>query len=248
MRWYGLTYGLGLMLSVLYSRSCIRKQYFSALYPEHIEDFVNVAVMGVVFGARLGHFILYDTMTLVQDPVRLFFMWEGGLSFHGGLIGLCLALKLYARKKRIKALLLADALVCGAPIGLFWGRIGNFMNQELCGHPTDRSWGIVFPNMDGQRRHPSQLYEACLEGIILFVILRILMLRYARKWPSGRISAFFLIFYGFFRCVGEIFRVPDDGLYKGITWGQWYSFPMIVMGALLLIRSLKTQSSQSHLL
>ena len=243
VRWYGIVYGLGLMLSVLYSRWCIRKNYFPGLVQENIENFVNVASLGIVIGARLGHFLLYDRAALVCDPLDIFYVWEGGMSFHGGLIGLIMVLWLYTKKHRINALRFSDALACGVPIGLFLGRIGNFINQELYGHPTCQPWGVVFPLVDSQKRHPSQLYEAFLEGIMLFIILRILMVSYAKKWPPGRISACFSIFYGLFRCIGEMFRVPDDGLYKGITWGQWYSIPMIFVGVLFFIVPLGSKKS-----
>ena len=157
MRWYGLTYGLGLMLSFLYARSCIRKGYFQCFIQDHVENFVNSAAVGIVVGARLGHFLLYDRAMLIHDPVRFFYVWEGGLSFHGGMIGFCVALWFYAKRHCIDFLRFADVLACGVPIGLFWGRIGNFMNQELYGHPTCRPWGVIFPLVDLQKRHPSQL-------------------------------------------------------------------------------------------
>jgi len=246
VRWYGLTYGLGLMLSIVYSRHCVRKDYFPGLVQDHIENFVNISAAGIVIGARLGHFLLYDYATLIQDPVRLFYVWEGGLAFHGGMVGFVVALWLYARQYSINALRFSDALVCGVPIGLFLGRVGNFINQELYGRPTGRPWGIVFPLVDDQKRHPSQLYEAFLEGVVLFFILRILMVCCAKKWRTGCISAWFLMIYGCFRCIGEIFRVPEDGLYKGITWGQWYSFPMILVGGLFLSFSLLRKNNCTY--
>jgi phosphatidylglycerol:prolipoprotein diacylglycerol transferase len=234
VRWYGVLYGLGVAASMMYSQKCVRQGYFANLYEDHVEGFINYAVISIVIGARLGHFLLYDYRMMTQNPVRLLYVWEGGLSFHGGMFGFLVGLWWYAKMHKVHVWRFADALACGVPIGLFLGRIGNFINQELYGYPTSQPWGVVFPMVDHQHRHPSQLYEAGLEGVALFLILRFLMVRYAKKWPAGRISACFILFYGIFRSVGEIFRVPEDGTYWGITWGQWYSLPMIVWGIVWL--------------
>ena len=196
-------------------------------------------VIGVVAGGRLGYVLFYRLEDYLHDPIKIFHVWEGGMSFHGGFLGVTVAMLWIARSKKLRFLQITDFLAPLVPLGLGAGRIGNFINAELWGRPTDLLWGTVFPNVDRLPRHPSQLYEFALEGLVLFGLLWI----YSAKLRSlGAVSAWFLIGYGVLRFCVEFTREPDNFLgflALGFSMGQWLSLPMILSGVLLLIWSIR---------
>jgi phosphatidylglycerol:prolipoprotein diacylglycerol transferase len=204
----------------------------SPISPAEIEDLVFYGAVGVFAGGRIGYMLFYNLAGLVDNPISLFFVWEGGMSFHGGLLGVLIAMGFYARRRQLPYFSVTDEVVPWIPPGLFFGRIGNFINGELWGHPTDVPWAIVY---QGVAVHPSQLYEAALEGVVMFVVL---FLYSARPRPRMALSGAFLLLYGVFRWLIEFIRVPDGGEYLAwgwLTYGQVYSTPMIVAGLLLLV-------------
>jgi len=237
-RWYGLMYVLAFIATYfIISSEIIRKKL--PLTKDDAADLVFYGAMGVVLGGRFGYILFYNLGFYLANPLKLFAVWEGGMSFHGGFLGVMLAFWLYARRRKIPYLALIDMAALCAPIGLGLGRIGNFINGELYGRPTDAPWGIIFPGSDGVPRHPSQLYEAFLEGIVLFIIVR-LVSRSTRV--NGVTTCAGIAGYGLFRFIVEFFRQPDAqiGLFFGsISMGQMLSLPMFIIGlsaAVLLTR------------
>jgi phosphatidylglycerol:prolipoprotein diacylglycerol transferase len=185
-------------------------------------------MIGLVMGGRLGYFILYSGETFLQDPLEILKIWHPGMAFHGALVGVLLALWRYSKRHAVPWLTLMDVAAVGAPIGQFFGRLANFINQEHIGHITSMPWGVIFPSWPDAPRHPSPLYEAGLEGVLLFLLLRYFMRQMCGKKP-GQLSGFFLIGYGIVRTICENFRIPD-GIFFGITLGQWYCMPCILLG------------------
>lgn len=231
IRWYGLAYVFGMLFSWFYGRRCIQKGYFPAISVNHWDGLMNHLMLGIVIGGRLGYFILYSPETFWTDPLEILQIWHPGMAFHGGLLGAVLAIILYARCQ-FSTLSLFDVVAVSAPIGLFLGRIANFINQEHCGKPTDVSWGVIFPTMPDGPRHPSQLYEAGLEGVVLLLILMGVM-RGFRSLQPGQLGGLFLFLYGMMRLFTESFRMPE-GQWFGITLAQYYSIPVIGIGVGLL--------------
>ena len=244
VRWYALAYLAGVGLGMLYGMALLRK---ISLWPNNtppfdapsLTDFAFWAVIAIVVGGRLGYVAFYNLPYYLENPMMAFAMWEGGMSFHGGLIGLVLAMVLFTRYKKGRVLSGLDLLACVAPIGLFLGRISNFINAELWGRETDLPWGVVFPNGGDVARHPTQLYEAGLEGILLFVLIRYLThVRYDLRKP-GLIAGVLAIGYSLSRMLVELVRVPDPQLgylFGGwITMGTILSLPMLVIGIGLVI-------------
>lgn len=234
VRWYGLMYLVGFVASVLLARKRIRQQPDLGWTMRAVDDFLFYAVIGVVVGGRLGYVLFYKLSEYVHDPIKIFYVWEGGMSFHGGFLGVILAMLWYARRSQRHWFAVTDFIAPLVPVGLGAGRIGNFINGELWGRPTDLPWGMHFPLVDPLARHPSQLYEAALEGVLLFVILW----TFSRKpRPLGAVSAVFLVSYGVMRFLVEYTREPDSflGLLTlGWTMGQWLSLPMIIGGVAML--------------
>jgi phosphatidylglycerol:prolipoprotein diacylglycerol transferase len=203
--------------------------------PKEVSDYLFYIALGVILGGRLGYVLFYNFAHYLKQPLDIFAIWSGGMSFHGGLIGVCVAMWFYARKTHRPFLAVTDFLAPLVPIGLGPGRIGNFINQELWGRVTDAPWGMVFRTGGPLPRHPTQLYEAALEGLALFLILWF----YSRApRPVGAVSALFLIFYGLFRFIVELVREPDPQLgylaFGWVTMGQILSLPMILLGAWML--------------
>jgi|JI8StandDraft_1071087.scaffolds.fasta_scaffold11167_3 phosphatidylglycerol:prolipoprotein diacylglycerol transferase len=239
--WYSLSYIVGILLGWYYANKLI------LLYPigisrQHTEDFISWAIIAIIIGGRLGHVLFYDPEKYLSNPIEILKTYEGGMSFHGGIFGVGVAAYLYCKKNQIRFLSFSDVLAIVAPIGLFLGRIANFINAELYGRQTNVPWAVIFPHSDGFPRHPSQLYEALLEGLFLFCIM--LYFTYKSKFllNPGRMSGIFLIFYGSFRVLVEFFREPDvkiGFIFKYFTLGQILCIPMILLGAYLWNHSTK---------
>ena len=205
-----------------------------------VDDFLVWATFGVVLGGRLGYVLFYKPGYYLENPLQILTVWQGGMSFHGGLVGGCVATILFCRKRDIPLFTFADMLACAAPIGLFFGRIANFINGELFGRPADVPWAMVFPHGGPLTRHPSQIYEALLEGLLLFVVMALLWRREGMRARPGHIAGTFLIGYGLARITAEFFREPDAHLgflYQGATMGQLLSLPMIAFGGWLVWRA-----------
>jgi len=236
IRWYGLMYLLGFALFILLGRYHIKRNPQAAFNNAILDDLLFYGMLGVILGGRLGHVLFYQFSHYLQQPLEILAVWKGGMSFHGGLLGVITAMAIMAHKYKLQWLVVTDFIAPLVPLGLGAGRIGNFINAELWGRPTDVSWGMVFPNVDTLPRHPSQLYEFALEGVVFFVLLWIYS---AKPKPVGAVSGMFLIGYGIFRSVAEFFREPEDGfmgvLTLGVSMGQWLSLPMIVAGMWMLV-------------
>ncbi|NYT65542.1 prolipoprotein diacylglyceryl transferase [Alcaligenaceae bacterium] len=239
IHWYGLMYLIGFALVWVLGRWRI-KHGKTDLSPQDLEDIIFYSVLGVIAGGRLGYVLLYKPAYYLTHPLEIFYVWEGGMAFHGGLLGVIVVLLLYARKRQKTLLEIGDFIAPLIPLGLAAGRLGNFINGELWGRATTLPWGMVFPHTgDGLARHPSQLYEMALEGFVLFALLW----WFARKpRPVGQISAVFLIGYGAFRFLLEYTREPDYflGLFAGgLSMGQLLSLPMILAGVIIFAHAAK---------
>ena len=258
IHWYGLMYLAGFMTFLWLGRKRIamlnkaqaptpetgraRKKTHGNAVTNHfpidnklLDDLLFYGVLGVIIGGRLGEVLFYSPGYYFSHPLKIIAVWEGGMSFHGGFIGVMVAMAWFAHKQRLRWLQITDFGIPMIPPGLGFGRLGNFINGELWGRPTDMPWGMVFPRVDSLPRHPSQLYEFALEGVVLFV----LMWLYARKpRPAGAVTGLFMIGYGSFRFLVEFTRNPDDGIFGlmtfGISMGQWLSLPMVIAGIALM--------------
>jgi len=234
VRWYGLMYLVGFGMAFLLARSRIKQGKSGNISLAVLDDLFFFCVLGVVLGGRLGYVLFYKPGYYFSHPLEIVAVWQGGMSFHGGFLGVLLAMVYIARKFRIRWLAITDFIAPMIPLGLAAGRIGNFINGELWGRATDVPWGMVFRGAGPLPRHPSQLYQFALEGLLLFVIL---WLYSARPRPMGAVSAMFLIGYGVLRFAAEFFREPDDflGLLAfNLSMGQWLSLPMILAGIAML--------------
>lgn len=243
IRWYALSYIVGILLAWRYSI------WVSKLPPRRVsrtqlDDLLFWATIGIIVGGRLGQVLLWDPGYYLTNPIAIFEIWKGGMAFHGGLIGVILAMWLYARRQKLSIFALSDVVAPSAPIGLFLGRVANFINGELVGRPTDVPWAMVFPHIDALPRHPSQLYQAALEGIVLFLVMLWAVRQESLRNRLGALSGVFLIGYAIARSIGEVFREPeiDLGPISFITWGQVLSVPMLVAGVYLLARSRRALS------
>jgi len=238
VRWYGLMYVLGFTASYFLVRFQIRRQQYSQL-AEHFENINLVLILAVIFGGRLGYVLFYNFAYYAQHPLEIFATWTGGMSFHGACLALIVSGWWYTRRNGLDFWKTADIYAATIPVGLGLGRIGNFINGELFGRETDLPWGVIFPYGGAVPRHPSQLYEAALEGAVLFIILWLNKdkpWQHRRSWPHGSILALFLVGYGFFRMGIELVREPDQqiGFLLGLfTMGQLLSFLMVATGVLL---------------
>lgn len=238
IRWYGLMYLAGFVCAYFFIRYRVR-QTGMPLSSEAVADLLFYAVVGVVAGGRLGYVLFYQPGHYLRHPVEIIQLWQGGMSFHGGLLGVVLAVLLFCRRRRLQVGPLADILVMAACFGLCFGRLGNFINAELWGRVTDVPWGLVFPQAGPLPRHPSQLYQAILEGPVLFSLLALIS-RWRR--PVWTVFFSFVAFYALFRFLVEFFRQPDAHLGLlggGLSLGQWLSLPMLLLGLAGVVWSLR---------
>jgi phosphatidylglycerol:prolipoprotein diacylglycerol transferase len=236
IRWYALAYIAGIVLGWVYMRGLARREPVFTT-PVAVDDFVVWATLGIVLGGRLGYVLFYNFDYYSQNPLQVVYLWQGGMAFHGGFLGVVLATYLFARHHKFRFTQLADIVVMAAPIGLFFGRIANFVNGELFGRVTDVSWAVVFPGGGDLPRHPSQLYEAALEGLVLFLLLFVLDRTTRVRERPGTILGLFIVGYGLARFAVEFVRQPDahlGTLALGLSMGQWLSMPMILAGAAIM--------------
>jgi phosphatidylglycerol:prolipoprotein diacylglycerol transferase len=239
IRWYALAYIAGLVLGWQYVKRLVQRPGWR-LTPADIDDLLVYVTLGVVIGGRLGYVLFYRPGFYLSHPLEALAVWHGGMSFHGGVLGVLAAAALFARLRRRSILEIGDAVCAAAPIGLFFGRIANFINGELFGRVSDVPWAVVFPYGGEAPRHPSQLYEAGLEGLVLFAVMIAFAWRPRAPGTDGRLTGIFLIGYGLARSFVELFREPDAHLgflVGGLTMGQLLSLPMIMLGAFLVLRS-----------
>ena len=244
VRWYGLMYLAAFLTALALGRQRIRSQPEAGWTVRDMDDLLFYGVIGVVLGGRLGYVLFYKLGDYLREPLHVFMVWEGGMSFHGGFLGVVVAMALFARQRGRHWLAVTDFVAPLVPAGLGLGRLGNFINAELWGRPADLPWAVVFPQVDALPRHPSQLYEMALEGAVLFVILWVWS---ARPRPVGAVSGMFLVGYGTLRFAVEFTREPDSflGLLTlGFTMGQWLCVPMVLAGFWLLARRGKVPASR----
>jgi phosphatidylglycerol:prolipoprotein diacylglycerol transferase len=241
VRWYALAYIAGILGAWWLARRIAQNQKLwgghSPITAPNVDDVITWCALGIVLGGRLGYVLFYGKSYFFEHPLEIFQLWHGGMSFHGGFLGTILALLLYARSKKIPMLSMLDLAAIVTPIGLFLGRIANFINGELWGRVTDAPWAIIFPHAGPAPRHPSQLYEAALEGIVLFTIGIVAARMGALKRP-GLIGGLFVAGYGLARVAGEQFREPDAQLgylFGGLTMGTLLSLPMIIAGVIAIV-------------
>ena len=244
LRWYSLAYLAGIFIGYWYLLKLI-KQPGSPMARRHADDLVFYAALGIILGGRVGYVLFYNLSYYLQNPLDILRLWDGGMSFHGGMIGTVLGILYLSRKEKLQWLRVHDYVACCVPFGLFFGRVANFVNHELWGAPTSVPWGVRFPEIIdgmlvvGPARHPTQIYEAILEGIVLFVILWWMFWKTQARYEPGKLVGAFTLFYGLFRFLIEFVREPDAQLVgfansTGLHMGQWLSLPMIVLGAWLM--------------
>lgn len=242
VHWYGLMYLLGFLLFLWLGKLRLRKLNRPGWEVNLMDDLLFYGVLGVVLGGRLGEVLFYQPGYYLAHPLEILAVWKGGMSFHGGFLGVLVAMAIVAKQKKIAWMDLMDFIAPLTPLGIGAGRIGNFINSELWGRPTDLPWGMIFPNVDNQPRHPSQLYEFALEGLALFALLWL----YSNKpRPTGAVLGLAIAGYGGFRFIGEFARNPDSGIFGlmtfGISMGQWLSIPMVIVGVWIMRRAYRNK-------
>jgi len=244
LRWYSLAYLAGIFLGYWYLLKLLKKPG-APMARRHADDLVFYASLGIIFGGRLGYVLFYNLPYYLDNPIDILKLWDGGMSFHGGVIGTSLGILYLARREGLQWLRLHDYVACTVPFGLLFGRLANFVNAELWGAPTSVPWGVRFPEVVdglqilGPARHPSQIYEALLEGLMLMIILAIMFWRTQARYEPGKLVGAFIFFYGIFRFAVEFVREPDAQLTEfaaatGLHMGQWLTIPMIVGGLYLI--------------
>ncbi|MDC0524613.1 prolipoprotein diacylglyceryl transferase [Pelagibacteraceae bacterium] len=237
IRWYSLAYIAGIFIGWWLGKKIIihRTQKIDhKFYLKAFDDLITYLIISIIVGGRIGYVVFYNFQYYTLNPLDIIKIWEGGMSFHGGLIGIVVGTYLFSIRRKLLPLLLLDVIACVAPIGLFFGRIANFINAELIGKTTNVFWAVIFPTVDMLPRHPSQLYEAFLEGIVLLLILNLYIFK--KNYKTGTCSYLFLIGYSFFRIISEFFREPDSQigyLFNSFSMGTVLSFLMILCGLIL---------------
>ena len=238
IRWYGLAYILSFLLGI-YLIKQINQNYQKKIENKKIDDFFIWAIIGVILGGRIGYILFYQSSSIFTDPLNVLYIWKGGMSFHGGLLGITIAALFFSKKHSVNFFQLSDLVSCVAPIGLFLGRLANFINVELYGRVTDFPFAMIYPSIDRLPRHPSQLYEAFFEGIILFIILIYYNKKNYNKNNFGLVTSLFFILYGVFRISIEFLREPDEhiGLFLNFfSMGQLLCIPLIIIGVGIYIK------------
>ena len=233
IRWYSLSYIAGIVLAWIYIKKFILKE---TEYSKYIDDLISYVILGVIIGGRLGYVIFYNFEYYISNPLEILMIWTGGMSFHGGVLGVIISTYLFCKKNKLSTFYFLDLISLSAPIGIFLGRIANFINSELYGTRTDFFLAVIFEKVDTVSRHPSQLYEAFFEGIILFILLNFIYKKYINHKP-GVLSALFLIFYSIFRFIIEFTREPDAHLglvFMELSQGQVMSILFFVVGLIIL--------------
>ena len=239
VRWYSLAYVFGILFGWRYAMR-LASRTGSSVKREHIDDFMVWATLGIIFGGRLGYVLFYRPFYYIENPSEILAMWNGGMSFHGGLLGVLVALLLFCHRRQFSYLPYADLISAVAPIGLFFGRIANFINGELYGRETNVTWAVVFPQGGSTPRHPSQLYEATLEGLVLFTVISALIYVSNKLRNPGYITGTFLAGYGIARFIVEFVREPDahlGTLFDILTMGQLLSLPLVAVGFWFIYRA-----------
>jgi len=237
VRWYSLAYIAGILIGWWLGKKILIFRFKNSNYQFNLnifDDLITYLIISIIIGGRVGYIIFYNLDYYLTNPLEMIKIWEGGMSFHGALAGIIIGTYSFTKKREIKFLYMLDIIACVAPIGIFFGRIANFINGELIGKVTNVSWSVIFPAIDMLPRHPSQLYEAFLEGIVLLVILNFLILK--KKYKTGMCSYLFLILYGIFRIISEFFREPDSQigyLFNLFSMGTILSVSMILAGTAL---------------
>ena len=235
VKWYSMAYILGILIGWMYAKKIIEKMKknksdFKTIEKSHFDDLVNYLIVGIILGGRLGYVIFYNFEYYIQNLSEIFKIWQGGMSFHGGLLGVILAIFIFSENTKINFYKISDIIACVSPIGIFLGRVANFINGELYGKISTLPWAVIFPEGGNIARHPSQIYEAILEGIILFILINFLALKKHLIFKTGYISGLFLISYSALRIFSEVFREPDRHI--------GYFFNYFSMGSLLSILTL----------
>ena len=233
-RWYSLAYIMGILLGWIY---CKKKIINNQKILDLFDDFITYVILGIIIGGRIGYVLFYNLQYYIENPIEIFYVWNGGMSFHGGLIGVILATQIFSKNNKSNPFIFLDLVSLSAPIGIFFGRLANFINSELYGTPAEIPWSVKFILIDNINRHPSQLYEAFFEGIVLFFILGYFYNKNYINKP-GLLSSLFLIFYSFFRFLTEFFRSPDPHigyLFLNLTMGQIISVIFMILGLILFV-------------
>lgn len=253
LRWYALAYIVGIILAWRYMRALVRNdRLWAGLQrptPVDLDDFVLWGTFGIIIGGRLGYVLFYNPSYYFANPGEALAVWTGGMSFHGGFAGTVIAIFLFAWRRGLSVWTLFDLAGCAAPIGLFFGRIANFINAELWGRTTDIPWAVVFPGAGPEPRHPSQIYEAALEGVVLFLVLRLLSHRFKLLEKPGFLAGAFAFGYGVGRSIAELYRVPDAhiGYLSGfLTMGILLSLPMILGGIALMVWAARRSNREAR--
>ena len=240
IRWYSLAYILGIILGWWLAKKIIPRVLLSKNLKFNLDDFddlITYIIISIIIGGRLGYVFFYNFNYYLSNPIDIIKIWEGGMSFHGAMIGVIFATYSFSLKRKISTLFLLDVIACVSPIGIFFGRIANFINGELAGKVSNIYWGVIFPNIDNQIRHPSQIYEALLEGVVLFFIINTIYFK--KNYKIGDCSAMFLVMYGIFRIFSEFFREPDiqlGYLFGSISMGMLLSALMIFIGTIIYFK------------
>ena len=242
IRWYSLAYIFGLILGWIYCKKILIKD---PIILKLFEDYLSFLIIGIIVGGRIGYVIFYNLPYFISNPLEILMIWNGGMSFHGGMLGVIISSYIFSKKNNQNIFIFLDLVAITSPVGIFLGRISNFINGELVGKLTNSNWGVLFPTYDDKLRHPSQLYEAFLEGIILFILMNFIF--FIKNYKVGTCSYMFLIIYGCFRISSEFFREPDiqiGYLFGNISMGMFLSAIMIIIGLIIYFKRNNETKSQ----
>ena len=242
IRWYSLSYIFGLILGWIYCKKILIKD---PIILKLFEDYLSFLIIGIIVGGRIGYVIFYNLPYFISNPLEILMIWNGGMSFHGGMLGVIISSYIFSKKNNQNIFIFLDLVAITSPVGIFLGRVSNFINGELVGKLTNSNWGVLFPTYDDKLRHPSQLYEAFLEGIILFILMNFIF--FIKNYKVGTCSYMFLIIYGCFRISSEFFREPDiqiGYLFGNISMGMFLSAIMIIIGLIIYFKRNNETKSQ----